>query len=70
MFDHTAPEPFNLDAVVDHEKMTDEINAEMERLEKLGPPLPRYKRAELRRSVYDKIRPKYKTYREIRAERG
>ena len=65
MFDHTAPEPFNLDAVVEHKKMTNAINTAMARMEVECPCKSRLERAERRRRVYEEIRPRYKTYREI-----
>lgn len=65
MFNHDfVPEPFNRDAIVDHEKMTDEINAEMERLEVEAPCESRHERAERRMAVYDRISKNYQTYRE------
>ena len=65
MFDHDfVPKPFNKDAIVNHEKMSEEISVEMERLEVLAPCVSRDHRKRRRARVYDGIRKKYKTHRE------
>lgn len=63
-FYHTPPYAFNPDAVVNHEELSEKVNAEMEYLEEVCPPQSRKERANRRKRVYERLSENYQTYRE------
>ena len=58
---HTPPAPFNPDCIIDHQGLSKEVTAEMERLEESHPLSNQRERAERYQRVYAKCRLKYKT---------